>query len=728
MEQMNIIVPLSNENYYKLCLDNIYITNELICKTAEIVRLNKNTSEQINKSISYKIVIKKIIELIKSSNNIGIFDILINILPYPIWIEWFKSCFILKYYWNEELIKKIEDSNKMKINSLLLNLSNADFLNNNTFSISKENNLSELPNELAKLIDCHLINLTDSYDLDYNFTKEIIKKRISYFEDIFSEYFENFDLENYFGCDNFIFVLGLNKLFKNENYIEDDKKKIIKEKLKNSKIILTLYSKKKCSFRIKKNTLYLYDDDYIYLFPTQIIIKIHKKIFNRYNIFGISDGYIDFENLDLKVNATTYQKFNLYFDNIFKLINNQYDNIYKKIKTNNINTNDFGCDLLKAQEQTWFKSSIPIVVTKLIKYNLPKCYECKKTWDGYSLPDYKYHCLKCGIKNYKWKIETVKLEGMIFFITGIRVKIGFATTLRLLRSGATVIGTTRYPNFALYNYSKEPDYENFKSRLVIVQADFLNLDSVYGMLDILDHYKINGFINMAFRTIRPSEYYSDSVNQIETELKNNINLIEDDIQENNKLVKFKPNTKTYFTNLKQVDLSGIVQYEPNSKIIINRFNDVQEIPHQNSWEQSIEQIDPKEIVECVAINQLVPTLIINKIKSKLVGPNKFIIHVGSFEGQFDTFKNDKHIHTNMCKSALNMLIRSLEEDSDTELHVYTINPGYVTGVKINPLNQEYPLTMEDGASRITWPIFQIAKGIKLDKSWTKIGNYEKTKW
>jgi NAD(P)-dependent dehydrogenase (short-subunit alcohol dehydrogenase family) len=102
--------------------------------------------------------------------------------------------------------------------------------------------------------------------------------------------------------------------------------------------------------------------------------------------------------------------------------------------------------------------------------------------------------------------------------------------------------------------------------------------------------------------------------------------------------------------------------------------------------------------------------------------------VVSFEGQFDTSKTDKHIHTNMCKSALNMLIRSLEEDPDPDLHVYTINPGYVTGVKINSPNQEFPLGVEDGASRITWPIYQISKGIKLDKSWSKIGNYEKTKW
>jgi NAD(P)-dependent dehydrogenase (short-subunit alcohol dehydrogenase family) len=707
---MNVIVPLSNENYYKLYLENLNITNDLIVNTYEIIRLNDYN--QSNNSSFYKKIIRKIIELIKKSNNIGVFDILINILPYPIWIEWFKSCFILKYYWDDELIKKIQDSNKMKINSYLLNFA------------ENEKNIDE---KQINLFESNIINLSDSYDLNYNFTKDLVEKRIGSLKNIFSEYLENFELENYYGSENLIFLLGYNKLFKkscfntsneqtNSNINQNNQ---IIEKIKSTKIIFNLYAKKSSGFKLKPNTIYFIEEDYICVLISNLAIKINKKLFNQYNIFGISDGIIDFETCNIKVNSNVYQKFNIEPTNIFNTFANEYNNLFDSSKSN--------IQLLKASEQTWFKSIIPINIQKIIKYNLSKCYECKKIWDGYSLPDYKFHCLNCGIKNYEWKQDKANLDNMTFFITGIRVKIGFATTLRLLRAGATVIGTTRYPNFALYNYSKESDYEQWKPRLIIIQADFLNLDSVYGMLDILDHFKINGFINMAFRTIRPSDYYSDSVNQIETDLKNNIGLIEDN-KDDNKIIMFKPNTKTYFTDLNKVDTSKIIEYKPNSKIMINRFNDVQEIPHENSWDQTIDQVDPKEIVECVALNQLVPTLIINKIKSKLIGPNKFIIHVGSFEGQFETSKSDKHIHTNMCKSALNMLIRSLEEDSDPNLHVHTVNPGYVTGVKIKPIGQEYPLTMEDGASRITWPIFQIAKGIKLDKSWTKIGNYEKANW
>ena len=44
---MNIIVPLSNENYYKLYFDNIHITNDLVLKTAEIIGFDKNNLEKI---------------------------------------------------------------------------------------------------------------------------------------------------------------------------------------------------------------------------------------------------------------------------------------------------------------------------------------------------------------------------------------------------------------------------------------------------------------------------------------------------------------------------------------------------------------------------------------------------------------------------------------------------------------------------------------------------------
>ncbi len=711
---MDIIVPLSDENYYNLNLDNIFINNEIIIKTVEIINLtnqinltNLNESSdlvELRKKSNNKII-KKIIDLIKKSNNIGVFDILINVLPYPIWIDWFRSCFILKYYWNNDLIKKIEDSNRFKIVLSILNGENID-------------NINEINNNTIGKLDKHLMVLTNSYDINYNFSLDIIKKRILVINNIVSQYIEDFEIKNYFGCDNFIFVLGNNNLHKVNCIGNNNDPYEYNNPYTNLNTILTFYPNKNCKLQLKKNTEYNYDNGYFFIKINKLIFKFYKKIVNPINIFTLSNGYVNFENYEIKINAHGYQMFNLNFNDKIKKDTDHYNQF--------VNDN-FISNILRASEQTWFNAILFLNVQKTIKNNFPKCYDCKKIWDGYSLPDYKFHCLECGIKNYKRKNEKACLNDMVFFITGIRVKIGFATALRLLRSGATVIGTTRYPNFALWNYSKEKDYDIWKSKLIIIQADFLVLDSVYSLLNILDKYKINGFINMAFRTIKPSEYYSSSLDQIESELESGI-YIKDSDNISNELIVFKPNSKTYFTDLNQVDITGLINYNCNQQIQINDFNDIQDIPHPNSWEQSIDQIDPKEIVECVALNQLVPTLIINKIKNKLVGKNKFIIHIGSFEGQFDTSKTDKHIHTNMCKSALNMLIRSLEEDPDLDLHVHTINPGYVTGVKITPGKTDYPVSLSDAASKITWPIFQAVLGKPLDKSWTKINNYEKAKW
>ncbi len=660
---MSVINPISNESYYKLYLDQVQIDSKLVMKTWDIIKSESNPKK----------IIHKIIQLIKSSHNIGVFDVLINILDYSVWITWFEDCNVLKYYWNDSLIKRIIDTNKNKILSQILLDSNA--------------NLSP-----------HLICLTNSYVLNYNYIKEVLLKRIQNLVNLLGLFIDNFEIKDYLGCENLILIMG-------SNYINRDFNQI-----PTYNVVITFYPIKSSTLKIKSECQYVNTDDSLLFKINKLIIKFDKYTYNKINVLTKSNGYIDFESIEIKATAELYQKFNLNLNNyLFELDTYLY------------NQEIMHFDLItKSDTNTWIKLCKTLSINNLIKQPFSKCYDCKKIWDGYSLPDYQSHCLTCGIKNYRYRIEKANLSGLTFFITGIRVKIGFATALRLLRAGATVIGTTRYPSFALFNYSKEHDYEQFKSRLIIVHADFLSLESVYSMLNLLDSYQINGFINMAFRTIRPSEFYDRTVKELETELQSKI-AIKD--TEPNQLTVFKPNTFNYYTKLSEVNTQNLKEYKPD--ILINVFGDVQDVAHESSWTQSIEELDPKEIVECFALNQLIPTLLINKLKSKLVGP-KFIITVDSYEGKFSTGKTNKHVHTNMCKSALNMLIRSLEEDPDLELHVHTINPGYVSGV--NPQKSVYPVGLDDSAAKITWPIYQFVLGKPLDKSWTKICNYEKDAW
>ena len=167
----------------------------------------------------YRIHIKKIINLVKSSNNIGVFDILINILDYSIWIQWFEDCNVLKYYWDDELLKRIIDTNKNKLYSkILLNYTDSNLFDN---------------------LKPHLICLTDSYVLNYNYTSKIITKRSEQLNLLIGELVENFILTDYFGCENLILILGNNRIA--NNLIQITK----------TNTIITFYPNKQITLKIK---------------------------------------------------------------------------------------------------------------------------------------------------------------------------------------------------------------------------------------------------------------------------------------------------------------------------------------------------------------------------------------------------------------------------------------------------------------------------------------------
>lgn len=102
------------------------------------------------------------------------------------------------------------------------------------------------------------------------------------------------------------------------------------------------------------------------------------------------------------------------------------------------------------------------------------------------------------------------MEGVIALVTGGRIKIGYETGLSLLRKGATVFITTRFPVDAIMRYSKECDYTEWADRLMVYGIDFRDIREVEKMITwingTLPHLDI--LINNAAQTIaRPEEYY-----------------------------------------------------------------------------------------------------------------------------------------------------------------------------------------------------------------------------
>jgi hypothetical protein len=72
------------------------------------------------------------------------------------------------------------------------------------------------------------------------------------------------------------------------------------------------------------------------------------------------------------------------------------------------------------------------------------CYVCKKTYSAIH-HFYDQLCPPCAEFNFMKRTESADLRGRVALLTGGRVKIGYQAGIKLLRAGATLIVTTRFP-------------------------------------------------------------------------------------------------------------------------------------------------------------------------------------------------------------------------------------------------------------------------------------------
>lgn len=145
---------------------------------------------------------------------------------------------------------------------------------------------------------------------------------------------------------------------------------------------------------------------------------------------------------------------------------------------------------------------------------LPKlrsCYACKVRFRVMH-HFYDQLCPACAKLNWEKRQQTANLQGKVAIVTGSRVKIGLQTCLKLLRAGATVVATTRFPNSAAEAYQREPDFDQFKDRLQIYGLDLRDVTGIEAFCRFLkltySNCGIDMLINNACQTIRrPTGYY-----------------------------------------------------------------------------------------------------------------------------------------------------------------------------------------------------------------------------
>ena len=141
----------------------------------------------------------------------------------------------------------------------------------------------------------------------------------------------------------------------------------------------------------------------------------------------------------------------------------------------------------------------------------------------------------------------------------------------------------------------------------------------------------------------------------------------------------------------------------------------------NSWLLKMDQVSTPELMECMFVNAIAPFVLNSRLQPLLIKRregdlcNRFVVNVSAMEGKFYRYKMANHPHTNMAKSALNMLTRTAAEDLAKKHRVYmnSIDTGWINDE--NPLeraaktaevnNFQTPIDEIDAASRLVDPIF-----------------------
>ena len=144
-----------------------------------------------------------------------------------------------------------------------------------------------------------------------------------------------------------------------------------------------------------------------------------------------------------------------------------------------------------------------------LKYSR-NCYVCKTEFRRLHF-FYDQMCPPCAELNYAKRTQSAALDGRIAVVTGARLKIGYHVALKLLRAGARVVVTTRFPHDAAERFAREADFELWRARLQVYGLDLRHTPSVElfaaHLARTLPH--VDYLINNAAQTVRrPPPFYA----------------------------------------------------------------------------------------------------------------------------------------------------------------------------------------------------------------------------
>ncbi len=374
------------------------------------------------------------------------------------------------------------------------------------------------------------------------------------------------------------------------------------------------------------------------------------------------------------------------------------------------------------------------------------CYTCKRSYDRLH-HFYDSLCPDCAALNWRKRHQTADLTGRYALVTGGRVKIGYQAALKLLRAGAHVVVSTRFPRDASRRFLEEEDNQQWSDRLSLHGLDLRHTPSVEAFADhlcaTLPH--LDFVLNNACQTVRrPPGFYKHLMQgeqQLAESLSSKAKQLLASYEDLRSQAKQSGTQLVDGANaLARMSIAGIERAAELSQLSLMEEDkethnqrtgdllfpegeydvDQQQIDLRdiNSWRLRLAEISTVELLEVQLVNAVAPFILNARLKplmTRTPSRDKHIVNVSAMEGIFyRAYKTDKHPHTNMAKAALNMMTRTSAQDYIRDgIHMNSVDTGWITDEdpshitkrKQEELDFHPPLDIVDAAARICDPIF-----------------------